>query len=118
MKPVLQSFIEYPFAGTGRRAPRGSFVSAAPRSRHPLEDIVLASAHLAASAAAQLFLRQSAAVFDSSSPGQGTFVGLGDVLCWILTLLPCALPLPGGHAPTCPGGQHLCLGHVFPACWP
>lgn len=55
LKPVIQSFIECPFARTGQQAPGGSFVSAALRSLHPLEDIMPASPHLAAQAAAQLF---------------------------------------------------------------
>jgi len=56
VKPVLQSFIECPFASIGQQAPRGSFVSAVLRSLHPLDDVVPASVHLAASAAAQMFL--------------------------------------------------------------
>lgn len=58
VKPALQSFIECPFASIGQQAPRGSFVSVVLRSLHPLDDIVPASVHLAASAAAQMFLRQ------------------------------------------------------------
>lgn len=91
MKLVIRSFIESSLARIGQQAPGGSFVSAALRSLHPLEDIVPSSTHLAARAAPQLFGRQSAAVFESSSPGQGTFVSLGDMLCWILNLLPCVL---------------------------
>lgn len=107
----MQSFIEcaplQPFASIGQQAARGSFVSAELRSLHPLEDVVPASLHLAGSAAAQLFLPQSAAVFGSSSPGQGTFVGLGgDALGWILSPLACTLCL-------CPGARtHLSR------CWP